>query len=129
MKKNTKIKFTTIGNLGQFDDELKLVQTLESVESDSEILTKEVTDLLYYYESRGFNAIEVTRDIEFISFAGNQNELRRFYDDLLVTVGMNWYFEITCSKQIQESLTQEQQESMYDAFSYSEDVFKFRCRK
>jgi len=63
---------------------------------------------------------DVQREIYFESFNEDQS-LPEFYNDLLLCLGMDFYFEITCSDSVLERLTNDQRENVGNAFYWAEE--------
>ncbi len=64
---------------------------------------------------------EVKREIYFESFNEDQS-LPEFYNELLLCLGMDYYFEITCSDSILKRLTNDQRQNVGNAFYWAEET-------
>lgn len=64
---------------------------------------------------------EVQREIYFESFNEDQS-LPEFYNELLLCLGMDYYFEITCSDSILKRLTNDQRQNVGNAFYWAEET-------
>jgi hypothetical protein len=63
---------------------------------------------------------EVQREVYFESFNEDQS-LPEFYNELLLCLGMDFHFEITCSDSVLERLTEDQRENVGNAFYWAEE--------
>jgi len=63
---------------------------------------------------------EVQREVYFESFNEDQS-LPEFYNELLLCLGKDFHFEITCSDSVLERLTEDQRENVGNAFYWAEE--------
>lgn len=125
MQKRTVIRIVTRGyRFGMVSDEFTLTQTINSIESDFETLSDVVKSELISIQlsSQHLTQWDVQRNVFFESFGGDSKDVPKFFNQLLLSVGEDYYFEIKCSPEVEEHLTQEQKENIECAFEWMDNI-------